>query len=128
MESVRLRKLVDELDGKVKVTERILSKKRFEPDFNDLDGLLRGYNAHRRATQRLTGKLEALRQIRPYLAVAIEKALQEEKIQQGKFSQKALAKEIKVIAGKVKNATPGPQQSMLLLQLSKLKGSLNNGN
>lgn len=124
MESVRLKKLITELDDRVALIERVLSGLRFEPDYTDLDNLLRGQSGYMRETKRLTGKLESLRQARPYLVAAVERALREETVQRDKSNQKEMAQGIKKVAAKVAKVKCGTvEQAKLLLELSKLRGT-----
>lgn len=128
MESERLKKMLDDLDKKIAGLEQKERETQFVPDFGNLESLVKGYRKFLRERQAVADGLEILKQVRAVLVQSIIQAEQQEKKRATTIKLEEVSEDIKRVNSKVNSAPIGsPEQTRLLLQLSKLREVEANG-
>lgn len=122
-----MNKLLIALDQNLIDTQADLDRLKFDPALNpgvDLNHLIDDYHNHSAQRLFLQDRITAMQAIRPLLVDAIEKDRLAQ-LESARAAQQAEdAARIKELMAELVTLEPGPEQSLLLAEISKLRGEI----
>lgn len=115
-----MRQILDDLLRKEQELQNQLDGLTFEPEYNNADALFTAYKQYLALQESLARDLEILADLKVILTAAIEQAERKQDEERRVAEIKRLDQEIGDLVNTVSQMAPGPDQSMILEQITCL--------